>query len=95
MAAASELLISVSPLGGPVSAAGTLPPWFLRAVAAGSALVALAILLATGNFSIFLWFVITAVIALPTAYIWSRIGGGASTGEGSPDDPFDCRQPSR
>ena len=42
-AAAFDPAESVSPLGGPVSAAGTLPPWFLRAVAAGSALVALAI----------------------------------------------------
>ena len=39
----------------------------------GSALIALAILLATGSFTIVLFLVITAVIALPTAYIWSRI----------------------
>ena len=64
------------PSAGPPSAAGTLPPWFLRAVGAGSALIALAILLATGSFTIVLLFVITAVIALPTAYIWSRIAEG-------------------
>jgi phosphate transport system permease protein len=67
---------SISPLGGPGTAGGTLPPWFLRAVGGGSALVALAILLATGSFSIVLLFVITAVLALPTAYIWSRIAEG-------------------
>ena len=38
----------------------------------GSALIALAILLATGSLTIVLLIVITAVIALPTAYIWSR-----------------------
>ena len=75
-AAAVDPAESVSPLGGPASSGGTLPPWFLRAVAGGSALVALAILLATGSFSIVLFFVITAVLALPTAYIWSRIAEG-------------------
>jgi phosphate transport system permease protein len=59
--------------GGPTVSSGTLPPWFLHAVVGGSALVAAAILLATGGFTIVLLFVITAVLALPTAYIWSRI----------------------
>jgi phosphate transport system permease protein len=58
--------------GGPTVSSGTLPPWFLHAVVGGSALVAAAILLATGGFTIVLLFVITAVLALPTAYIWSR-----------------------
>jgi phosphate transport system permease protein len=59
--------------GGPTVSSGTLPRWFLHAVVGGSALVAAAILLATGGFTIVLLFVITAVLALPTAYIWSRI----------------------
>jgi phosphate transport system permease protein len=59
--------------GGPSVSGGTLPSWFLHAVVGGSALVALAILLATGSFTIVLLFVITAVLALPTAYIWSRL----------------------
>src|SRR6187455_3031839 len=75
-AAAVDPAESISPLGGAGAAGGTLPPWFLRAVAGGSALVALAILLATGSFSIVLLFVITAVLALPTAYTWSRIAEG-------------------
>ena len=54
-------------------AAGTLPPWFARAVVGGSALVALAVLLATGGFTIVLLFVLTFVLALPTTYIWSRL----------------------
>jgi phosphate transport system permease protein len=63
----------VNPIGGPTVSSGTLPPWFLRAVVGGSALIALAILLATGSLTIVLFVVITAVIAMPTAYIWSRI----------------------
>ncbi len=71
--AAFEPADSVNPIGGGTVSGGTLPPWFLRAVVAGSALVALAVLLATGGFTIVLFFVITAVLALPTAYIWSRV----------------------
>jgi phosphate transport system permease protein len=52
---------------------GTLPSWFLQAVVGGCALIALAILLATGSFTIFLLFLLTFVLALPTAYIWSRL----------------------
>ena len=63
----------VNPIGGPTVGGGTLPPWFLRAVVGASALIALAVLLATGGFTIVLFFVVTAVIALPTAYIWSRL----------------------
>ncbi|HEY6637215.1 MAG TPA: phosphate ABC transporter permease PstA [Solirubrobacterales bacterium] len=59
--------------GGPRVSGGTLPPWFLQAVVGGSALVALAILLATGSFTIVLFFIVTFVLALPTAYIWSRM----------------------
>ena len=53
----------VDPIGGPTVSGGTLPPWFLRAVVGGSALIALAILLATGSLTIVLLIVITAVIA--------------------------------
>jgi phosphate transport system permease protein len=67
---------SVSAITGSSVGSGTLPPWFLRAVVGGSALIALAILLATGSLTIVLFFVITAVIALPTAYIWSRLTEG-------------------
>jgi phosphate transport system permease protein len=63
----------VAALGGPSVGGGTLPAWFLRAVVAGSALVALAVLLATGSFTIVLLLILTAVIALPTTYIWSRL----------------------
>jgi phosphate transport system permease protein len=66
----------VSALGGSSVSSGTLPPWFLRAVVGGSALIALAVLLATGSLTIVLFFVITAVIALPTTYIWSRVTEG-------------------
>jgi phosphate transport system permease protein len=71
-AAAFDPAEQVSALGGGSIAGGTLPEWFLRAVVAGSALIAAAILLATGSFTIVLLFIVTAVIALPTAYIWSR-----------------------
>jgi phosphate transport system permease protein len=67
---------SVSALGGPSVAGGTLPSRFLQLVVAGAALVSLAILLATGSFTIVLLFILTAVIALPTAYIWSRAAEG-------------------
>src|SRR6185437_17126147 len=67
---------SVSPLGGPTATGGTLPAWFLRAVVGGAALISAAILLATGSFTVVLLFVLTAVIALPTAYIWSRVAEG-------------------
>ena len=56
---------------------GNLPSWFLQAVVGGAALVALAVLLATGGFTIVLLFVLTMVIALPTGYIWSRYMEGA------------------
>ncbi len=72
-AAAFEPAESVNPIGGPTVGGGTLPPWFLRSVVGGSAVIALAVLLATGGFTIVLFFVITAVLALPTAYIWSRV----------------------
>jgi len=72
-AAAFDPAEPVGAIGGPAVGSGTLPPWFLRAVVGGSALIALAILLATGSLTIVLFVVITAVIALPTAYIWSRI----------------------
>jgi phosphate transport system permease protein len=63
----------VAALGGPSVGGGTLPPWFLRAVVGGSALIALAVLLVIGAFTIVLLFVLTAVLALPTAYIASRL----------------------
>jgi phosphate transport system permease protein len=59
-----------------VIATGTLPSWFLRGVVGGAALIAFAILLATGGFTIVLFFVLTAVIALPAAYVWSRAAEG-------------------
>jgi phosphate ABC transporter, permease protein PstA len=67
----------VSSLAASGVSGGTLPPWFLRAVVGGAALVALAVLLVTGSFTIVLLFVVTAVIALPTAYIWSRVAEGS------------------
>ena len=72
-AAAFDPAESVSSLGGGAIAAGTLPSWFLPAVVAGSAFISLAVLLATGGFTIVLFFVVTFAIALPTAYIWSRM----------------------
>jgi phosphate transport system permease protein len=63
----------VNPLGGGQVSGGILPRWFNQAVVGGSALIALAVLLATGAFSIVLFFVVTFVLALPTAYIWSRM----------------------
>ena len=66
----------VAALGGPSVAGGTLPSWFLRAVVAGSTLIALAILLATGSLTIVVLLILTAVFALPTAYVWSRIAEG-------------------
>jgi phosphate transport system permease protein len=71
--AAFEPADAINPLGGGSVATGTLPRWFSLAVVGGSALVALAILLATGSFTIVLLFILTAVLALPTAYIWSRL----------------------
>ncbi len=75
-AAAFDPVEPISPIGGPTVASGTLPRWFLPAVVAGSALVAVAILLAAGSFTIVVLLLLTAVIALPTAYIWSRIAEG-------------------
>ena len=60
-------------IGGPTVAGGTLPSWFLLAILGGCALVALAILLATGGFTIVLLFLLTFGLALPTGYIWSRL----------------------
>jgi phosphate transport system permease protein len=67
---------SLGALGGPTLGGGTLPRWFLRAVVGGSALISLAVLLATGAFTIVLLFALTFVLALPTAYIWSRLTEG-------------------
>ncbi len=75
-AAAFDPAEGVAAIGGPGVSSGTLPHWFLRAVVAGSALIALAILLATGGFTIVLFFIVTALIALPTAYVWSLITEG-------------------
>ena len=75
-AAAFDPAERVSPLGGSTVAGGTLPAWFLRTVIGGSAAIALAVLLATGAFTIVLLFVLTAVFALPTGYIWSRLVEG-------------------
>ena len=72
-AAAFDPAEQVSAVGGPAVSSGTLPPWFLTAVVGGSTLIALAVLLVTGSFTIVLLFLLTAAIALPTAYIWSRI----------------------
>jgi phosphate transport system permease protein len=66
----------VATLGGASVSSGTLPSWFLWAVVGGSALITLAVLLATGSLTIVLFFVVTAVLALPTAYIWSRVTEG-------------------
>jgi phosphate transport system permease protein len=76
-AASFEPVQDVGVLGGPTVASGTLPPWFLRAVVGGAALIALAILLVTGSFTIVLLLILTAVIALPTAYTWSRAVEGS------------------
>jgi phosphate transport system permease protein len=72
---------SVGALGGPTLGGGTLPTWFLRAVVGGCALISLAVLLATGAFTIVLLFVLTFVLALPTAYIWSRLTEGSREAE--------------
>jgi phosphate transport system permease protein len=72
-AAAFDPAETVSPLGGGSVATGTLPRWFNPAVFGGCALVALAVLLITGGFTILLLFLLTAALALPTAYIWSRM----------------------
>jgi phosphate transport system permease protein len=60
-------------IGGPTVGGGTLPHWFLRAIVGGCALIALAILLSTGAFTIVLFFLLTFALALPTGYIWSRL----------------------
>ncbi len=75
-AAAYDPAEMISPLGGPALAGGTLPRWFLQAVVGACALVSLAILLATGGFTIVLLFILTFVLALPTGYIWSRVTEG-------------------
>jgi phosphate transport system permease protein len=75
-AAAFDPAEEANPLGGGSIRGGTLPSWFPQAVVGGSALVALAVLLATGSFTIVLLFVITFVLALPTGYIWSRRAEG-------------------
>jgi phosphate transport system permease protein len=75
-AAAFQPAEHVVALGGRGVAGGTLPSWFLQAVIGGAALISLAILLATGGFTIVLLFVLTFVIALPTTYIWSRMAEG-------------------
>jgi phosphate transport system permease protein len=67
---------SIGALGGSTLGGGTLPSWFLRAVVGGSALISLAVLLATGAFTIVLLFVLTFALALPTTYIWSRLTEG-------------------
>jgi len=72
-AAAFEPDDQVNPLGGGAVESGTLPSWFLEAVVGGSALVALAVLLVTGSLTIVLLFLLTFALALPTAYIWSRM----------------------
>jgi phosphate transport system permease protein len=66
----------VAILGGPSVAGGTLPRWFPQAVVGASALVALTVLLVTGAFTIVLLFLLTMLLALPTAYIWSRLVEG-------------------
>jgi phosphate transport system permease protein len=71
-AAAYEPAEMLPALGGPTLVGGTLPRWFLRAVVGGCGLISLALLLATGSFTIVLLFVITFVLALPAGYIWSR-----------------------
>ncbi|HEY7267342.1 MAG TPA: hypothetical protein VH501_06575, partial [Solirubrobacterales bacterium] len=75
-AAAFEPAEMLPALGGPTLAGGTLPRWFLQAVIGGCALISLAVLLATGGFTIVLLFVFTFVLALPTGYIWSRLVEG-------------------
>jgi phosphate transport system permease protein len=75
-AAAFDPAERVTSVGGPAVGRGTLPARFLQLVVAGAALVSLAILLATGSFTIVLLLILTAVISLPTAYIWSRVAEG-------------------
>ncbi len=72
-AAAFDPAERVAALGGPSVSGGTLPGWFLQAVVGGAALISLAVLLVTGSFTIVLLFVLTFLLALPTAYIWSRL----------------------
>jgi phosphate transport system permease protein len=75
-AAAFDPAEEVSSLGGGTVVSGTLPRWFVQAVVGGAALLALAVLLVTGTFTIVLLFVLTAVFALPTAYVWSHMADG-------------------
>ena len=72
-AAAFDPANQVASLGGPAVGGGSLPSWFMWAVGAGSAVIAAAILLATGSFTVVVLLILTAVFALPTAYVWSRI----------------------
>jgi phosphate transport system permease protein len=67
----------VASLGGGSLAGGTLPSWFSQAVVGGAALFALAVLLITGAFTIALMFMLTVMLALPVAYIWSRVVEGS------------------
>jgi phosphate transport system permease protein len=76
-AAAFDPAEGVAALGGTALAGGTLPRWFIPAVIGGCALLSLAILLATGGFTIVVLFVLTFVFALPTGYIISRLAEGA------------------
>jgi phosphate transport system permease protein len=76
VAAAFDPAERVGALGGASLGGGTLPRWFLQAVVGGCALISLAVLLATGGFTIVLLFVLTFVLALPTGYIWSRLTEG-------------------
>ena len=57
-------------------ASGTLPKWFLQALVGGCSLLSLALLVATGGFTIVLLFVVTFALAVPTGYIWSRLREG-------------------
>jgi len=75
-AAAFDPAEAVAELGGAALSGGTLPRWFVPAVIGGCALLSLAILLATGGFTIVLLFVLTFVLALPTGYAVSRLAEG-------------------
>ena len=75
-AAAFDPAEQTASLGGGGAAGGTLPTWFPWGVVGAAAVISLGVLLATGGFTIVLLFIFTFVLALPTAYIWSRVVEG-------------------
>jgi phosphate transport system permease protein len=74
--AAVEVQGRVSSLGGAAMSAGPLPSWAPRAVLGGAALAAALLLIAAGALKLVPMLVVTAVIACPAIYAWSRVVEG-------------------